>query len=321
MNTILVSGASGIVGYGILKTLKECDNVKLIGTSIYNDSIAQVFCDVFELAPKTNSPEYLSWLIGIVKKHSISMIIPGIEADMSFWNNHRQIIESSGTFALLNNSNLISLCADKWVFYKKLEEINFQNRIFSTITPNYNRIKFPVLLKPRCGFGSKGIVKVADTQTLNKYKMQIGSNLILQEFIDGNDSEITASAFFDKNSQLKAYIMLERKLSSQGFTEKARIVEVSEIKSHIDRLAKFLTPVGPTNFQFRRDDNGKWKLLEINPRISSSTSIRAAFGYNEGKMSVEYFIDNKEILQPRIKTGYAIRYMEDYISYENSTNL
>ena len=33
MKTILVSGASGIVGYGILKSLKNC-GYKLIGTTI-----------------------------------------------------------------------------------------------------------------------------------------------------------------------------------------------------------------------------------------------------------------------------------------------
>lgn len=31
-----------------------------------------------------------------------------------------------------------------------------------------------------------------------------------------------------------------------------------------------------------------WKMKEINPRISSSTSIRAAFGYNEAEMCVSY---------------------------------
>ena len=59
------------------------------------------------------------------------------------------------------------------------------------------------------------------------------------------------------------------------------------------------------------------KLLEINPRISSSTSIRAAFGYNECKMAIEYYLENKKPEQPFIKQGRAVRYIEDYIFYEN----
>ena len=48
MKTILVSGASGIVGYGILKSLRMSEEkYNLIGTSIYDDTIAEAFCDLF----------------------------------------------------------------------------------------------------------------------------------------------------------------------------------------------------------------------------------------------------------------------------------
>ena len=318
--TILVSGASGIVGYGIIKTLRQCKNIKLVGTSIYNECIAPAFCDIFEIAPKTNSAKYLDWLIEIIKKYSIDMIIPGIEADMSFWNKHRNELKAH-TFVLLNNSKLITLCLDKWKFYKKLKKNNFENRIFSTIKPNYNNIQLPILLKPRCGFGSKGIVKISNMKTLKQYKKEIGVNLMMQEFVKGDDSEITVSTFFDKNSQIKAYIMLKRKLSNEGFTNKAWVVKIPEIKSHIKELAKIFKPIGPTNFQFRKDCDGKWRLLEINPRISSSTSIRMAFGYNEAQMSIDYFLFGRTIRQPKILYGYAIRYTEDYIFYENSVHI
>jgi carbamoyl-phosphate synthase large subunit len=58
--------------------------------------------------------------------------------------------------------------------------------------------------------------------------------------------------------------------------------------------------------------------LEINPRISSATSIRAAFGYNESLMSLEFFLEQKRPVQPRIRTGRAVRYTEDYIFYDRA---
>ena len=90
---------------------------------------------------------------------------------------------------------------------------------------------------------------------------------------------------------------------------------MKEIKDIIEELAKIFKPIGPTNFQFR-NHKGKWKLLEINPRISSSTSLKTAFGHNECKMAVEYFLEGKEVEQPKIKKGSAIRYTEDYIFYD-----
>ena len=69
MRTILVSGASGIVGYGVLRSLRRANqDFQLIGTSIYNDSVAQGFCDSFELAPPTDSPGYLEWLLNTIEE-------------------------------------------------------------------------------------------------------------------------------------------------------------------------------------------------------------------------------------------------------------
>jgi carbamoyl-phosphate synthase large subunit len=61
------------------------------------------------------------------------------------------------------------------------------------------------------------------------------------------------------------------------------------------------------------------KLLEINPRISSATSIRAAFGYNESIMSVDYFLRGKVPMQPVVRKGVAIRYAEEHIFYDRNT--
>ena len=87
-----------------------------------------------------------------------------------------------------------------------------------------------------------------------------------------DDEEYTVSAFFDKSSQLIDYLQLKRRLSSDGYTQEAQVVDL-DFENIISDLAKTFKPVGPTNFQFRIDGNDL-KLLEINPRISSATSIR-----------------------------------------------
>ena len=83
MKTILVSGASGIVGYGILRSLRKSGkDLRLVGATMYDDSPAQAFCDIFEQALPTSDPGYIAWLKHVVAKHDVDMIIPGIEADM-----------------------------------------------------------------------------------------------------------------------------------------------------------------------------------------------------------------------------------------------
>src|SRR5438128_5856316 len=122
MKTILVSGASGIVGYGILRSLRKAGRaLRLIGTTVYNDSPAQGFCDIFEQAPPTRDAFYLEWLSRIISTHRIDLIIPGIEDDMYRWSDAGGELEQGGRVkALLNDPRLISLCRDKWKFYEAI---------------------------------------------------------------------------------------------------------------------------------------------------------------------------------------------------------
>ena len=313
--TILVSGASGVVGYGILKSLNGL-SCKLIGTTIYEESPADCFADIVEHPPLTNSSQYIPWLINTIEKYSIDMIIPAIEADMSMWNIHRETLKETGTKVLLNNPELISLCLNKWEFYRTLNERHFKYCINTSVIQDFQYFTKPFIIKPMCSYGSKGVVLVEKEEEFQKYKDEIGKSLVMQEYVGNADEEYTASAFFNSESVLKAYIIMRRKLSPMGYTEFAEVVFIDEVVEIICELADILKPIGPTNFQFRRH-NGQWKLLEINPRISSSTSIRKEFNYNESAMSIKYFLGGEEVEQPKIRKGKAIRYIEDYVLYDS----
>ena len=325
MNRVLVSGASGIVGYGILRSLrKSTQEVFLVGTSIYDDSVAPAFCDVFELAPPTGTEEYIDWLVAIVRRHCIDMLIPGIEVDMYHWVEHRRNIENAGAMLLLNGPELIALCKDKWTFHLRLKEAGLSCAIDSSLDRNFEALSkqfgLPFLLKPRHGYGSKGIVRVDGFEEFAKHLNEIGPTLMVQPIVGRDEEEYTSSAFCDGSGGYFANMTLKRTLSSDGFTDKAEVVDSADITESIMQLCRVFRPLGPTNFQFRMCSEGP-KLLEINPRISSATSIRTAFGYNESAMAVDYFLEHHIPVKPVIRTGKAVRYTEEQIFYEDSIHL
>lgn len=325
MKTILVSGASGIVGYGILRSLKSTGkDLRLIGTTIYDDSVAQGFCDIFEKAIPTTDENYLNWLLSIIKKYHVDLIIPGIEADLYKWSSHKEIIEKTGAKVLTNTPFLIELCKDKWMFYKELSQINSPYLIQTSLDTDFASIveKFglPFLLKPKRGFASQGIVKVINEDIFELYKVQIGEILMVQEIVGNEEEEFTTSAFCDGNGSYYNCMTLKRKLAKDGFTDRAETYELENIDKVLNHLCSYLKPIGPTNFQFRKQ-NGTLKLLEINPRISSSTSIRTAFGYNESEMVIDYYLENKVPRQPNLKMGKAVRYTEDKIFFDDRNNI
>lgn len=314
--TILVSGASGILGYGILKSLRLANSAyRLIGTTIYNASVAPAFSDVVEIAPKTSDKAYMPWLLSVVKRHNVDMIIPGLECDMIRWNEEKHLIQEAGALALLNSGALIKLCCDKWKFYQELNRLHPNYAIPTYLAPDYHSIPAPFLLKPRSGYGSKGIVTVTSSAEFRRHQKRIGPDLMMQQIVGSPAEEYTMSAFFSHNAEVLECVALRRVLSPNGYTQEAEVVDAQQFQTFLQHMASAFNPVGPTNFQFRLV-HGEIKLLEINPRISAATSIRALLGFNEAGTSVEYFMNGQvpqKIEQSRIVGRKAIRYVEDFL--------
>ncbi|MEK0445056.1 MAG: hypothetical protein RLZZ399_377 [Verrucomicrobiota bacterium] len=316
---ILVSGASGIVGYGILRSLQRSKKrLLLFASTTQSHSAAEGFCDSFLKAIPTQSEDYIPWLCEVIHKNQIDLAIPGIEADLYKWNDHRRTLQDTGTRLMLNRPELIEISRDKRLFYEALCQHQLSMRIPTSFETHFDSIaqKFglPFLLKPRCGYASRGIVRVHDSQTFDQHKEQIGPILMVQPLVGTDDEEYSVSAFGDGEGGFWAAQSLRRQLASQGYTEKAEAIESQEIQEAISELCRCFQPRGPTNFQFRKHE-GALKLLEINPRISSATSIRSAFGYNEAAMAVDYFLKGRPPQQPPLRTGWAVRYAEDLVFF------
>lgn len=308
------------MGYGVLRSLRCArPEIRLVGCDIYNDAVGQAWCDAFVQAPLTADQNYLDWLNSIVVKHRIDLVIPGIEQDVYKLSDERQLISSLRCKFALNDARLINLSRDKWAMHQALLESDDASRIPSYLSGDFSslsvRLGLPFILKRRKSSASKGLVRVSNESDFAPHSKQLGENLMAQPFIGSDDEEFTVGAFGDGQGNVCASISMQRKLARDGSTANARIMNEANLNEAVARICAKFKPVGPTNLQFRRDGTN-WKLLEINPRISSTTSIRTAFGYNEAQMSMEYYLEDRLPSQPKIRGGYASRYIEDYIVYD-----
>ena len=291
----------------------------MLGTDIYPDAVGQAWSDAFERAPLTSSPEYLDWLQDIVARHDIHLIIPGIEQDLHRLSDARDMLEKNGCKIVLNTARLIDLSRDKWAMHQELAAIHDAARIPSYLAGDFDALVsllgLPFLLKPRRSYASKGIVRVNSKEEFAKHAHRLGDYFLAQPIVGRDDEEYTVAAFGDGAGNIGTSITLLRQLSAAGATDKAWVRQSDSLDQTVARLCAHFKPVGPTNLQFRKVDDG-WKLLEINPRISSATSIRAAFGYNEASMSVDFFLEGKSVSRRPLKTGFAVRYIEDYVIHD-----
>ncbi|MBY0263837.1 MAG: ATP-grasp domain-containing protein [Holosporales bacterium] len=322
MKKIMVTGVGAIIGYGILRSLNHLrPSVELVGTDIYPDAVGQIWCDRFEMAPLTSDPSYLDWLSSIVTKHSINFLIPGIEQDLYFLSDQRDILNSWGITVLLNTKDLVDLSRDKWLMYQKLVGYEQEISIPSYLSGNFESLSsclgLPFILKPRRGYASKGLVRINHKEDFQKNASLLGEHFLAQPVVGKDEEEYTVGIFGDGKGNSCASIVFRRRLATDGSTAKAWVENQihEDLNQVISRLCSYFKPLGPTNLQFRKNQK-EWKLLEINPRISSSTSIRCAFGYNESLMALHFFMNNITISQPKIRKGFAVRFIEDHIIYD-----
>lgn len=308
------------MGYGLLRSLRATrPDIRLVGTDIFSNAVGQAWCDKFEQAPLTNSSHYLHWLNDVVEKHHIDLVIPGIEQDVQRLSDEREKILTFNCKFVLNNALLIDLSRDKWAMHQALLELDDPSRIPSYLSGDYaslsTLLKVPFILKPRSGYASKGLVRVRSENDFALEKTRLGEHLMAQPLIGSDDDEFTVGVFGDGQGQVCASISMQRHLSKEGATANARIVNDESLNDAVSRLCAHFKPIGPTNLQFRREGL-EWRLLEINPRVSSTSSIRTAFGYNEAEMCLDFYLNGLLPSQPAIKNGFATRFIEDFIVYD-----
>ena len=316
-NCFVVTGVSALIGQGIVSSLKFKDDVAIIGVDKKYSEYARKICSIFIQKPNTpeNTMEYLDFWAKLIKDFEISLIFPGISHDINFFCKNYEFFKKHKCKIILNNTELIRLCNDKLQIHQKLTAQGVET-IPSSIEKNWSGIKNilgrpPYLIKPRNGEGSQGIYFIKDQADLNYWTTKKRSNFILQKIIGDDENEFTVGTFgLGQGNLLDDMIIMRRRLSREGNTVFAEIVDCQSIEIEVRKLAKILHPIGPTNFQFRLY-NGHPYLLEVNPRFSSSTSLRASFGYNEAEMAVSYYLHGLKPKNIEIKKGTIERQWMD----------
>ncbi len=314
---VYVSGVSGIVGYGIVRSIRAAyPGIEIYGSALDDLNVGAHLVDRFFLSPRSDSNSYLGWLTNFLTDNEIDYSIPGIDIDLYKWNVNRDLFLKTNCVAILNDSHLIISTRNKYNFFLQLEKYKFSHTIPTGVGEDYKELceKFGtdrIIAKPKIGFAKKGFSEIDSKSDFEKVLRDNFEDLIFQPNLSSDGYEYTSSIFGDGKGDFSSIINLRRRLAPEGYSNYVQSVSSSILLGAIRDYCQIFKPLGPTNFQFMSKADQIF-LLEINPRFSSSTSMRRLFGYNESKMVLDYY--EKGILpqQPIIKSGSVIRFIEDF---------
>jgi carbamoyl-phosphate synthase large subunit len=327
---VAVTGVGALIGQGIARGLRQDGRARVLGVDRRVTLAGQAVCDDIVAKPGVDegSPDYLDFWRGLVRDRGIDLILPGIGVDMAFLDHNRDAFAGLPVVLGLNAGPLIDVASDKLRLVRAWGALDLPQ--IPTVEPTTWDEALaalgppPILLKPRRGEGSQGIVRLRDAEDFAYWTRPGTAPAILQRVIGRDDAEYTVGTFGTGDGAEFPPIVMRRRLTRSGHTGEAEVIQpeaggadMAAYRALADatrRATAHFRPVGPTNLQFRMED-GLPYLLEINPRFSSSCSLRTLFGYNEAAMCLDYYLEGRRPAEPVILGGRAERHNADLVSH------
>jgi carbamoyl-phosphate synthase large subunit len=132
--------------------------------------------------------------------------------------------------------------------------------------------------KPRQGQGSRGVFVLRDSRSLKSFLEERRTGYCLQRYVEG--PEITVGFLYDWSGMLRDAIAMERTLE-HGRTVRATVTRSPEIQQFTADFGARIRGAGAINAQLRIEPDIGPQIFEINARLSGSTAMRVAVGFND----------------------------------------
>jgi len=314
---VLVTGAGGGVGQGVIKSLKMIKDmdIKIVAADMSELATGLYAADAAYLVDRCDSNEYLETLGNIFRKESIDFYIPGTDVELKFCAINKQLImDEFNVHTVISSTEVINISDNKYKTSSFLREGGFNYPKTDYLKDiDINNIEYPVIVKPSVGYGSIGVYKVNNLDELIPH-LEDTNNFVIQEFVGNEDTEYTCTVV-KIGIELSPVLVLKRILRS-GDTYRAEPVESEKIEQYVLDVASKLEIDGGCNFQLRLDTHGKPKIFEINSRFSGTTPFCAQIGFNP----VEFYLKKSLGLESNINIDYSsiiLRYWSEVVVKKN----
>ena len=280
---VLVDGAGGDVGQGVLKSLLDSQlNIKLYASCISTSSSWLYKIQNSFIFPFVSDESFIDFLINFLNKHQIDVYFPTVDSSLLKISTYKIEIETrTNAKVFIADFEKIQICDDKFLTYKFLIENGFTAP--QTISMDSNDIEnfllennFPYILKTKSGNGAKNIIKVTSLEELKPFMGN--QSWLLQEYLDVSN-EITSGIYIGNDGEIKGIYILKRTLKCGSTYQAERILD-KELETKLIAIAKKMN-MKYLNIQATYD-KGILLPFEFNGRLSGTTgAVRTIFNAPE----------------------------------------
>lgn len=312
----------------LLKYFKEQlgSDGKIVATDMQLSAPALSVADVKIQVPAVYAEDYIERTLDICKDQHIDALISLNDLELPIIAENKTLFEKNGVKVIVSSKEVIDICFDKYLTAQYVESLGletpktFINLIKAKEAINYGELRFPLVLKPRWGSGSIGIEFVSSMEELEevypmllkKIKKSILANasqgeeyILIQQKIEGQEYGLDVMNDLDGHNRA---VSVKKKLAMRsGETDKAQTVDNAKIREIGRILGEKLHHIGNLDVDIF-EKNGKYYVLELNPRFGGGFPFSYEAGVNLPKAIIEWLKGNEiddSILEPKFGKTYA----------------
>ena len=336
---VLITGAGAPGAPGIIKCLKNNGErtVKIVGVDVKDRVPTIKFLDAFYSIPPANDPSFISFIVDICIKERINIIQPLVTKELEVFAKNIGLFEEKNIKVCVSPIHNLEIANDKGKLLSLMRDANLIVPNFYIVN-NFNgfvdaakKLGFPkstICFKPTKSNGSRGF-RIIDSkinrgrllfeekpnstyieyedacEILKKYPFP---DLLVMEYMPGEEYSIDVLA-----SMGKPLVIIPRKriALNGGISTNCLIEKNEEIIEYCKNIVSLLSLDGNIGIQVRKGSDGKYKILEINPRVQGTIVACCAAGANMPYLAIKSKLGEK-IPELNIKWGtQMIRYWEE----------
>jgi carbamoyl-phosphate synthase large subunit len=252
-------------------------DAKAIGVDLYvvaTDSHPELsaacqIADVSYRVPRCTEAGFVEATLAICRKENVDMVIPMIDTELQGLSAAAEKFDAIGTRVVISSGEVIAIARDKLKTSEVLKQAGVQvprTAPLLEVLKDCSGWAWPLILKPRGGSSSVGIIYVESPADLGRAALTQKAQYIAQERWFGD--EYTVNMFFDKEGDLCCVVPHKRIETRGGEVSKGRTERLQIFNDMAHLVAKALPGArGPLCFQAIRNDRNQAAVFEINARF------------------------------------------------------
>jgi carbamoyl-phosphate synthase large subunit len=282
---VLVTGVGGPAAIAAMKSLRAEESVELLAADIdpWAAGLYLVPSWARTLIPAGAAPDFTDALMARCLTLGVDVILPTVDAELRPLAYARERFNAAGIDLLLAPAAALDIILDKLTLAEHcvgVVRVPRTELFEGAVDPA--SWTYPVVVKPREGSGSRGVIIVDSAAQLAA--LDRSPSLIVQDFLPGEEYSVDVLA--DATGRVVASVPRLRARVDSGVSVGGRTVHDPEVEWFGRAVAQATGVTFVANVQCRRDRAGSPALLEVNPRMPGTLGLTIASGVDMPRLAL-----------------------------------